>query len=749
MLVQLKPLVNLTIYQGRDLARATELAAGQAAYWFGPELFGGGALPGNLYYLLLALPIALTKDAFSTVNLMFTLYAIGASGFFVIVSRRHGTPAGLWAYAVLLASSFHTDHLLQYYNPSFLLIFFVVYLAVYFFANKHRSLLLGLAIGLGGQIHGSFFFLIGPALFSRAAVEASKAKQIPPLLLGLLVPLTPFLMAKFFFAQQIYQGGINNSFNFLYTTATQQYADWLSQSIFLKSFLGNFISNLKDHFFSSPVDQVFLIGLATSVAALLYRKSFTLSWPPGVSLFLWTTIPCYFWMIAFYNEAPRYATLPMFTGLFCLSSLVDLVNKDTKVRNLFLIISSVMIAIFFAHATLSVGLKLNFWVILFAIVSGYLLVRREPVFRKQVLVPLSAAVLLTQAQVALDFAQMPSPGRNDLSIASSTVKIMCPRNLRTLHERAINDPKEYLNLGSMRPLAKSIVEWTGWSTEIFRKHTSMYGVSESNDFLTVYKAVGLATAREGESAKSPGATGKSGNLFVFNSYSVCILKNRSGALELPFTDFVASFGDVPDFVSRAILESKHESKAIGSFLLVFLENAGRNIAIGNLGSPYRIPDEYLASEHSDPAKSGVLLTPGRILFYFKNEQSPKGFGVSKFELARHGETMLYRIDGLGMAQPSVNGSPAYTEQWNHTSLEFVCASGERKSVDIVKVLGNIGFKNELLAPYSNQFGNPCTNRGIKEVTLKIDERAVNRFRDIKRESVNLRSGDLAAWQIDQ
>src|SRR5437763_652159 len=71
---------NFSIYQARDIQRALDLLNGHWI-WYGPDLSGGGTLPGPFYYWLLALPLLIFGNWESLIWLNLTLASAAAVGF--------------------------------------------------------------------------------------------------------------------------------------------------------------------------------------------------------------------------------------------------------------------------------------------------------------------------------------------------------------------------------------------------------------------------------------------------------------------------------------------------------------------------------------------------------------------------------------------------------------------------------------------------------------------------------------------
>ncbi len=166
------------VFQTRDLERAYLLARGFPIF-FGPEMTGGGNLPGSLYYLILSISQIFGRSwAGAWVQMLLLAAATASLGWLFLrghVGRSNSLslPAGiLWL--GLFSYSVVTRHFfLIFINPSFLFIFVllgIVDICRAFSLNseteRSRALVRsGLWIGLGSQIHFSIIFLFFSAIF--------------------------------------------------------------------------------------------------------------------------------------------------------------------------------------------------------------------------------------------------------------------------------------------------------------------------------------------------------------------------------------------------------------------------------------------------------------------------------------------------------------------------------------------------------------------------------------------------------
>lgn len=178
ILVEPQTILDRTIFyafQSRDIGRALNILSGMPIF-FGPEMTGGGNLPGPFYYLLLIPGLLTTGDWRGAWYLMVGLAALaGALGWFFLRSRK--MPVAALLFLTLLPLSVVTQHYMTLFiNPSYL--FIAVVLALIFICDafsgnkpgerRDRSFVwAGLTVGLGIQIHYSIIFLFFAALFMQ------------------------------------------------------------------------------------------------------------------------------------------------------------------------------------------------------------------------------------------------------------------------------------------------------------------------------------------------------------------------------------------------------------------------------------------------------------------------------------------------------------------------------------------------------------------------------------------------------
>src|SRR4051794_37846012 len=88
--------ILFSVFQSRDLFRAQKLLEGQPIFW-GPEMTGGGTLPGPFYYLLLAPSQAISQGWQSAWIWLVILQCVACVvGFYAFRAAGLKTAAYLW-----------------------------------------------------------------------------------------------------------------------------------------------------------------------------------------------------------------------------------------------------------------------------------------------------------------------------------------------------------------------------------------------------------------------------------------------------------------------------------------------------------------------------------------------------------------------------------------------------------------------------------------------------------------------------
>jgi hypothetical protein len=186
-------------FQTRDLNRAFELLNGNSIF-YGPEMTGGGNLPGPLYYFLLV-PALIFGNAWEHAWLEMVLLAAFAAVAAWWYLRTNGFRLGALLACTMLALAVYTQHFFSIFiNPSyqFFLLIPALILICRAFDPAHSEIMRGrsfvaaaLVTGLSLQLHFSMAFLI-PAMFTLQVFYKKLAvPQIPSRYVGLAIGALP------------------------------------------------------------------------------------------------------------------------------------------------------------------------------------------------------------------------------------------------------------------------------------------------------------------------------------------------------------------------------------------------------------------------------------------------------------------------------------------------------------------------------------------------------------------------------
>lgn len=164
-----KDFATLYIYQERDLDRSFQLLNGQMI-WHGPELTGGGFLPGNLYYLLLSGFLLINRDLISGWYGMLAMASLGGAAVWIFLNRRFGSGVGILWLLNYFGSPFNFIVISYFWNPSFSFLFILAALCAiietFAFSGTRWSLALAFAFSaLTVQLHLTGLILFGLLLF--------------------------------------------------------------------------------------------------------------------------------------------------------------------------------------------------------------------------------------------------------------------------------------------------------------------------------------------------------------------------------------------------------------------------------------------------------------------------------------------------------------------------------------------------------------------------------------------------------
>lgn len=267
------------IFQARDIRRAIELYTNHKWIWFGPELTGGGHLPGPFYYYLIGLPIWLTGSVMSLYPFCFALASLAVALMAYHIKRQYSLLSSLVFCVIFVTSSFNNLMLVHFMNPSFLFFFLAGAFCCFLYPKENKMLALGaFLVGLSIQIHFvTIVLLIGQLLqigVFEKFVRRELIKKIILLMFFAMVPLLPYIYFRLVLLESSASGSD------LTEGATRVFLQIKNS---LQAAAGGSVITLIQSFTRQLLPNFFLLpGLA---AVFLFRQSFSAKYfPTGVAL---------------------------------------------------------------------------------------------------------------------------------------------------------------------------------------------------------------------------------------------------------------------------------------------------------------------------------------------------------------------------------------------------------------------------------------------------------------------------------
>lgn len=223
-----KDFATLYIYQERDLERSFQLLNKQLI-WHGPELTGGGFLPGNLYYLLLSGFLSINRDLISCWYGMLAMGSLGGATVWLFLNRRFGSTVGLLWLLNYFGSPFNFIVLSYFWNPSFSILFVLAALCAiietFAFSGSLWSLMFAFTFSaLTVQLHLTGLILVGLLLFLHLSARRFGLKEISnrnfyTAFLLSLIWFLPYVVFRLYYLRDRYhatasEGGKTNWINF-------------------------------------------------------------------------------------------------------------------------------------------------------------------------------------------------------------------------------------------------------------------------------------------------------------------------------------------------------------------------------------------------------------------------------------------------------------------------------------------------------------------------------------------------------
>lgn len=166
------------VFQARDMARAYNLTNGDLIF-FGPEMTGGGNLPGPGYYFLLALSHLLGEALLGAWRILLGLVFLGCAAAFLFFNRKFSLLGAVVVSSLLILAPSTFRNMTVFLNVSYLIPFAILFVIFALIAAtdkneniRRKAFLLASLVGaLGLQFHFSIVSFLLALPFLRTNVS--------------------------------------------------------------------------------------------------------------------------------------------------------------------------------------------------------------------------------------------------------------------------------------------------------------------------------------------------------------------------------------------------------------------------------------------------------------------------------------------------------------------------------------------------------------------------------------------------
>jgi hypothetical protein len=724
------------IFQLRDLERARSLLSGHLIF-FGPEMTGGGNLPGPLYYIMLAIAL-FVKTNWKSAWVMQYVLAFFAS----IAGANYLSSSSKWRFGflwfILFICSPATFLFLSFFlNVSSLLIFVVASLILInktFFddlpVTRTRSFLLAcFVIGLGTHFHLSIIVLILALFFMQIFAKKLQLSGVPKksFFFGIIVfilPLIPYFTWLIFSRFGIFLG------------QSTPYVGEAHKSI------TNIVSLLQ--FAEIPINQQFLMGIGVKIIRTVpvplffiilakslekinknYIKSsdkICVELRPLTICLIFSLIPYLDWY--FSAQAVRYVVPFYICLIFITVLLFQHMLKSELAKRQFNLIAGISIFSFWIWFILNYPQKLiiKYFISVFALmlltfIFDYLTGKND--WRKDGSTSLSfiLVILISHSEILLkDFKNF-----DHSNYASSQM------------------PKYY----EWESIWKSIYTDSSWNYEEAKKR--IYYVGHHLEQSPQLFLEGFQNRPEAKSKTLPDG------YFVSNLYRIQNNKWPSDftGKYIPSKDWLLSQNLQPE-VSIALRNGDIElGKNISKKILIlpyWVKNT-KNVPqfFHNIGQGYMLTKEDLQLNLIHSKEGVVKIAKDQYLFKWNetsNQDKYFSTGATVFltKNLKNNYNVSVKVVGGTISQTSPWISPDWTQAWIAPYIEITCG----KKIQKFLISKSIGFRregsfqtkspllsgnNSFVAPFERSFAFVC-DRAINNLKLGRESSTVETIRKV-------------------
>lgn len=633
-----------SLYMARDIRRSIEIYFAGKWFWMGPDLSGGGYLPGPFFYFL----IGSVFYFFKSISAVFCLeVALGATSAVVLwnhICRKYSETAAVIYFFCFLNSLFFLGTLVEFWNPSFIFLFLLVSFALLNGpAGNARLACAGLLLGLCLQIHlTGLILIIGYFVFVLTLKTTAKKKLHKLLLVGFfaLLPQIPFFIQRVFNHQ---------GFSDL-AAALQTFTQHIASPQLRPDAVFNWLG-----YFSREV--FFLPSLLC--LAFLRQKDFG---PNKKFIFILAAISSSLSIWILYGAfLSRYLiSLFLFGSLFLAIKAAEMIERSRRFRFTFI----------------------------FLLVPGFIMKLpgsySEELFKMTVFEFIFLGLLLFLTFILACFFFRTKYAKATFLVLSLT-SVLSALFIKAHQNHSGNSRNGFsgdLSMHSANLLLRKVIETTGWSYVYFREHTFVKGIDRELDLSLTYELL-LSEISHSQ---------------VSRNYDGLLVYRESLFDNLP--EFILKA------LETGQISCDKNLKTEGFNLCFYSFTKGREkLRWNNIGYAYlykNTPDFFV--EKSD----GILqVGPNEAVFYINSCNDFKSECSVFFRLRLLSSQLYVEVTGdpLAAVDPAVN--PAWVLSLYKPLLNFDCR-GKKVSIPIAQHLGFEAFRNSVLAPFDNTYALPCS-----------------------------------------
>ncbi len=735
LLVDIPIVLHRTIFyafQTRDLTRAADLLLGTPIF-YGPEMTGGGNLPGPFYYFLL-LPSMLFGANWENAWAEMMVLAAASGTLAWIYFRSKGLPlVGLLACSFVAGAAFTQHFLTIFINPSYQFIVLVPVLILICRAfdpeaqpaTRSRSFIgAALLIGLGIQIHYSIIALF-PAMLTlqifakRLGAPQVKAKILWIAAATLIVPTVPYLVWLLLLNQNVQLGQASN------------YVGHSSNSLPMLAFLFNAISAI------NPWDIALIIKRQLQVNTPPTLYLIALSLMVSHSAAKWVKNPGLMADDENLKMRGRALTRPLWVCAafgfipFSYVFIVPIANR----YGLTMMISLVLLAAVLQGCALSSKFKqytFNTLALLTAAALG-LTVVESPEVSSSDLAHMGAAVGAAALVIFITFINNPKlPTAKIFGFVLSVALVLLHREQCRLGEFRMYK-SNMVRYEHWHSVWSDIYQQTGWPVEKLKTRIYFINAHIDGDPEPMYRTVMQERGPVTQSNNAPDG------FFVFVKPPGTDRDFRKWILEQPINDEVR--GGIENGLIRLSVTSQE-----GAWAVAYHVDPKANLPkhFHNWGLFYNksTDRERLSGQAANTAKK---IADNKFLFKWNEcpDQHPYCDNGAFVNMSSKGDGRLevsVEVIGESLSQNSPWIHPTWTQSWNNPYVEINCG----KKREILNLAANIGYQrkfmfyqeittyfianNSMLAPFERTFQLRC-DQPVSSVSVGREASTVDRIQD--------------------